>query len=757
MKIYSILLFTLTINVLQSQTSSAPHHLRCDLLLHTDKVSKNGIPEKVPLETAIQQKGIYQFAQVFNKQPTFTWEVDTAVEAVTAYRILVATTPQYLNENKGVFWDSKKTNSNKTAVLYKGKPLETGKIYYWKVQIWNDKNIETPFSETASFYLNTPDSTEVFAHHPLSAEVQNPIEIVKKADNSYFLDFGKDALGQLQLHLTSEKSDSIWIEVGEALADENTIHKDAGRNIRYLRYPLSIKAGTHDYTLKWATNEKRNSRNPVLMPDYIGEVYPFRYVSIENFKGTIHKTSVERKIIFYPFNENASHFTSSDTILNQIWDLCKYSIKATSFTGYYVDGDRERIPYEGDALINQLSHYAVDAEYSMARRSMNYLIFHPTWPTEWSLQNVLIAWNDYMYTGDAAFLKKYYAELKPKTLMPLASENGLISTRTNKQTDDFLSSIHITKTFDNRRGLHDIVDWPQKSGFIGTEKEYDGETDGFVYTTHNAVVNAYYYRNLVLMQKIAARLNKTEDAKLYETKAKQVYNSFQTVFRDAQTGLIKDGDSTNHTSLHGNMFALAFGLVPENDVKNVSEFIKSRKMACSVYASQFLLDALYDGGRGDYGLELMTATTQRSWYNMIRTGSTISLEAWDKVYKPNLDWNHAWGAAPANIIVRKLMGIEPLSPAFETFQIKPQLGNLTYANLTTPTIKGAITVNFSKNTEGGMMEVIVPSCTTATVYMPITSNKTHLFINGKQVNMGIKNGFYIVKNVKAGKNTFVLR
>jgi hypothetical protein len=744
-----------------AKSQTAPHHLRCDLLLQTDKVRQNGIETKIPLETAIQQKDVYQFAKIFSKQPTFTWELDNSVETATAYRILVATTPQYLAENKADFWDSKKQRFEQSSrflksapVVYNGKPLETGKIYYWKVQIWNEKNVETPFSETASFYLHTPDSTEIFAHHPLSAEVQKPIHIVKKADNSYFLDFGKDALGQLSLHLTSEKSDSIWIEVGEALADKTTIHKDAGRNIRYLRYPLSIKAGTHDYTLKWETNEKRNSRNPVLMPDYIGEVYPFRYVSIENFKGVISDESVQRKIVFYPFNEKASNFTSSDTILNQVWDMCKYSIKATSFTGYYVDGDRERIPYEADAYLNQLSHYAVDAEYSMARRSMNYLIFHPTWPTEWSLQNVLIAWNDYMYTGDDAFFKKFYAELKPKTLMPLANENGLISTRTNKQTDEFLTSIHITKTFDGRRGLHDIVDWPQKSGFTGTEKEYDGETDGFIFNTYNAVVNAYYYRNLVLMQKIATLLNKTDDAKLYETKAKQVYNSFQTVFRDAKTGLIKDGDSTNHTSLHGNMFALAFGLIPEHDIKNVSEYIKSRKMACSVYGSQFLLDALYDGGQGDYGLALMTATTQRSWYNMIRTGSTISLEAWDKVYKPNLDWNHAWGAAPANIIVRKLMGVEPLSPAFETFQIKPQFGNLTYANLITPTIKGAITVNFTKNTEGGTMEVIVPSCTMATVYVPSFSNKTHLFINGKQANIAVENGYFIVKDVKAGKHIF---
>jgi hypothetical protein len=33
------------------------------------------------------------------------------------------------------------------------------------------------------------------------------------------------------------------------------------------------------------------------------------------------------------------------------------------------------------------------------------------------------------------------------------------------------------------------------------------------------------------------------------------------------------------------------------------------------------------------------------------------------------------------------MGVEPTSPGFDTFQIKPQISNLTFAALKTPTIK----------------------------------------------------------------------
>jgi alpha-L-rhamnosidase len=141
-------------------------------------------------------------------------------------------------------------------------------------------------------------------------------------------------------------------------------------------------------------------------------------------------------------DDGATTFTSSDTGLNKVWDFCKYTIKATSFSGYYVDGDRERIPYEADALITQLSHYASDAEFTMAERTLAYLIYHPTWPTEWSLQNILIAWNDYLYSGDQRLVRKLYPQLKAKLLTGLARQDGLISTRTGKQTPEFLKAIH---------------------------------------------------------------------------------------------------------------------------------------------------------------------------------------------------------------------------------------------------------------------------------------------------------------------------
>jgi alpha-L-rhamnosidase len=751
--LYAFLLAGVTVN---SQGLPAPTQLRCNLLLNTQKASSNGFTVNEKLTDAVKRNDQFQFATINTPQPVFNWVLNPVFKQTTACRILVASSETMLAANKADFWDSKKVSAKINQIIYAGKPLQNKQVYYWKVQVWNEKDLPSNFSAVQSFFQNKPDTIGDISHSPLTIDIQKPKLIVKKENGDYFLDFGKDAFCQLQLHINSKKNDSIWIEVAEALDGPNNLFLSNG-NIRYKKITLFVEKGLHDYSINWPADVKRNSRTPVQMPGYIGEVFPFRYVNIHNFSGLINSSSVTRKMVYYPFNDNASSFVSSDTLLNNIWELSKYSIKATSFTGYYLDGDRERVPYEGDALINQLSHYSVDAEYSMARRSMAYLIYHPTWPTEWSLQNIPLAWNDYLYTGDASFLKTYYKELQSKILMPLAGENGLISTKTNKQTNEFLKSIYITKSFDGKADLKDIVDWPKEVAYIGAEKEHPGESDGYVFTTYNAVVNAFYFQNLKLMHKIALVLNKTADAKLYEGKADQVYQSFQRVFVDKTTHLIKDGDSTLHTSLHANMFALGFGLVPKEHIQTVTNFIATRRMACSVYGAQFLLDALYDAGASDYALSLLIAKTERSWYNMLRVGSTITMEAWDIKYKPNLDWNHAWGAAPANIIVRKLMGVEPISPGGDQIQIKPQLGSLGFATLKTTLLKGVVEVSYQKNKLNDQIAISIPGATTGKICLAYNPLKPKIWMDGLALNIQPVDGYFIVTQVPSGKHVFVMQ
>ncbi|HLP72436.1 MAG TPA: alpha-L-rhamnosidase C-terminal domain-containing protein, partial [Bacteroidales bacterium] len=113
-------------------------------------------------------------------------------------------------------------------------------------------------------------------------------------------------------------------------------------------------------------------------------------------------------------------------------------------------------------------------------------------------------------------------------------------------------------------------------------------------------------------------------------------------------------------------------------------------------------------GEADYAMKLLTSKGDRGWWNMIRSGSTITLEAWDMKYKPNSDWNHAWGAAPANIIPGYMWGIAPAEPGWKKAIIRPQLADLTESKITVPTIRGNILAEYKKKGSSGEYRITIP-------------------------------------------------
>ncbi len=739
--------------------AQAPSNLTTEMLEHTDRVFQDGYLSSMSLpalSTAVER---YQTAVIRNPNPYFGWVVNSPLSGTvqTAYQIMLSASPEKLQNNQPDVWDSGKVLSdNSVAVRYPGEALKPSAVYYWKVKTWDNHGNESPFSAIKSF-ITAAETDGKTSCYPLQITDDYPSEI-RKGDNFSFIDFGKAAFGKLKVNLTSAGGkDTVIIHLGE-LSEKGRVHRRPGGTIRYDKYVLPLAAGTHTYTVKIRPNRINTTRkaneslvDPVFMPAYTGEVLPFRFCEIENYSGTISSGDIVRQTVHYPFNDRASSFHSSDTVLNQVWELCKHSIRATSFAGTYVDGDRERIAYEADALINQLSHYAVDREFAMARHTHEYLLKNPTWPTEWNLQSVLIAWNDYMYTGNKASLERSCEDLKAKTLMQLKEDNGLISTRTGRMNESFFRSIHF-----RGKSLRDIVDWPQ-NGVKGNEKENPGEADGFVFTNFNAVVNAYHFETLKIMSQITGLLGKSQEQHFYAEAAERVKKQFNRLFLDTKRGYYRDGIDTVHASLHANMFPMAFGMVPAKFRNSVSKFIKSRGMACSVYGSQFLLDALYDAHEAEYGLKLLTSVGERSWYNMIRSGSTITMEAWDNKYKPNQDWNHAWGAAPANIITRKLFGIEPLEAGFGKFRIKPQPAGLREATLKFPSVRGDIDVSFVN--EPGIsftMEIVTPANTRTEIWLPLVDKKYTLEVNG-QVTKGKVSGQFVIVDAGSGSTSVSIR
>ena len=690
-------------------------------------------------------------AVITDPQPEFGWIVnDTRRGAMqSAWQILVSSSQDLLDQDNGDMWDSGKKISNQSIDLeYQGKNLKPDSEYWWKVRTFDGFNRVGPYSEAQKFQTGrlewmpleskwiTRGVSEWLLENRQRADYDEivPERMIRMAEGHYFADFGKAAFATLQLTVSTEKArDSLIIYLGERKTADNRVDRNIGRsNIGLIISSLPLKKGKNTYTLQ-IQRKKSQYPNSQILAEHMPEVTPFRYAEIINSPSEIFKENIKQIALFYYFDENASHFKSSNQNLNQVWDLCKYTMKMTPFLALYTDGNRERMPYEADSYIQQLGHYAVDREYSVARYTLQFLLRNPSWPTECHMITVFMAWHDYMQTGNTELLQKYYIDLKAKTLSALARADGLISTLEGGVTKEFLETLYY-----HGNSFSDLVDWPR--GKQPGEKQAsnqgptpEGERDGYIFMPYNTVVNAFHYRTLVLMADVAKTLGESEEVARFSEQAARVKESFNKEFFETERGIYLDGIGTNHASLHANMYPLAFGLVPSEKIPSVLKYIKSRGMACSVYGAQSLLEALYNTDESEYALSLMTAESKRSWMNMIRAGSTVTTEAWDEYYKPNLTWNHSWGAAPANIIPRRLMGIQPLEPAFRLIEIKPQPGDLTNVEMKMPTIRGPVFVKWTKEGDEFNFKITIPANTRARVWLPSLAADTFKE-NGKKIN-----------------------
>jgi hypothetical protein len=531
---------------------------------------------------------------------------------------------------------------------------------------------------------------------------QAPVAISEIAPGTFLVDFGRVAFGNLSLsQANSTASEPITVRFGEALKDGRVDAHPPG-SVRYAEVKVARQTGAT--VIVAPPVDARNTTAPaVLTPASWGVLTPFRWVEVQGWPGELRADQIRRRAAFdSTWDDDAATFRSSDPMLDKVWDLCHYSIKATTFAGVFVDGDRERLAYEADAYLTQLGYYDGDADPRMARATFDRLTMFPTWPSEWAPHMVFMAYADWMQTGDRAWLAAHYEGLKTKLLDERVGQDGLVTS-----TPKLIA-----------RG--DIVDWPIH------------ERDGYVFTSVNTVVNAFHLRALEEMSELAGALGKTKEADTYSEREKAAQASFQKKLFDPERGLYRDGVGTEHASLHANLFPLAFGLVPANARSKVAQWLAGRGMAGSVYAAQYLMEGLFENGEDAAALGLMTSPGDRSWRHMVESGATITWEAWDQKYKPNQDWNHAWGAAPANLLPRFVLGAQPLTAGWGRALIQPHPGTLTRAEGRMPTPRGELSLSWRRE-KTFKLTLTLPAGMTAKVELPAMEGSSGVWAGGAPV------------------------
>jgi alpha-L-rhamnosidase len=282
----------------------------------------------------------------------------------------------------------------------------------------------------------------------------------------------------------------------------------------------------------------------------------------------------------------------------------------------------------------------------------------------------ILAWRDYLHTGDARQLAADYDLLVARDLGGYRNAAGLVEKAPGSAS----------------QANADLVDWPEAS------------RDGYVFTSVNTVVNSWQYAAYAALARIAEVLGRTGDAAAYTGRAADLRAAVNRELLDPVAGHYVDGATSTHAAQHATVFPVALGVARAADLPVLGGGLAAGGVRTGVYGAQFLLDALYRCGLGDAGHAVLTGRGQSSWMHMIDDlGATIVMEAWDPAVKANTTFSHAWGSAPANIVATGVAGVRVLEPGAALIGVAPRPGPLLRFAATVPTVRGPVRVALDRD------------------------------------------------------------
>jgi len=142
------------------------------------------------------------------------------------------------------------------------------------------------------------------------------------------------------------------------------------------------------------------------------------------------------------------------------------------------------------------------------------------------------------------------------------------------------------------------------------------------------------------------------------------------------------------------------------------------------YYAYFLLQAMSGLNQNQAALDFI----RRNWGDMLRRGATTWWEKFDPAWPDDmkvalgqtayLSLCHGWSTGPTTYLTENVLGVRPMGAGFGTVEIRPQLGDLTWAEGAVPTPQGLIQVRVERKKDRLTAVVKLPSNLAATILLP---------------------------------------
>jgi alpha-L-rhamnosidase len=562
-----------------------------------------------------------------------------------------------------------------------------------------------------------------------------PVSVKNIGNGSYIIDLGKIYAGVPEIVFNGGKAgDTIKMRGGFVLNGDGMVSEKINQSTN-LAYSFVL-------------NGKQNVFKPVV---YFG--YQYLQVNNSSTKLTIDNVSfIER---FYELQPERSHFSSSNPMLNKVWEMMSHSLVLGAQESFVDTPTREKGGFLGDGWSQGVSAMKVMGDRVLNHRVLLQFLDSQDqyWPDgrlnavypnvdgkrdipDFTQQYLLWAWDYYEQTGNLEFLKTNYSKLKK------------VADYVDSYKNPATGLIH--KLAGGSGGyIYGIIDWPATMRY-GYDMNAEART----------VINAYAYADFDIMSKIAEVTENKADADSFKNKAISIREAINSKLINSDglyiDGLLEDGSQSKHVSQHANMFPIALDIAPESNKKAVLDLIKQRKMNVGMVTVRFLPQALGLAEEGDHLLELYTNPEWDGWAQTISKGGTATWESWDAL-ETNQSMCHPWGTSGLNGIQEYILGVRSLKPQHELIEVKPLdfHGKLTNVSGTVPTDKGDIQVAWQLKAKTYQLTLNSPNNVTAEVYIPKgISTSNEVIVDGKMVQAKPSGNYLLIENVGSGKHIF---
>jgi alpha-L-rhamnosidase len=538
------------------------------------------------------------------------------------------------------------------AIYVKGKAIvsDASWLVTFEDKEWIDETGKTSdisatkWLNAGSWNFNQPANLP--SQFRLPARPQRAVSVIKNG-SSTLVDFGRETFGFIRLHGVKGKGKAN-LYYGESKEEALSINEAV--TVDFLELIMPVKK---DSIMRLSK--------------------AFRYVNIVA-DPSVKFDSVSMLYEYADVKEKGS-FRCSDELINQIYDISKYTLELNT-REFFIDGiKRDRWVWSGDAYQSYLMNYYLYFDSPTVERTMaavrgkDPVTGHINTIMDYTFYWFLGIYDYYLYTGDKSFIRQFYPRMQ--------SMMEYVLGRRNK--DGLLQGMPGDWVF---------IDWA-----AGLSKKGEVSFEQLLFT-----------RSLETMALCANIADDQNSALTYQSLADDLKKKlFELYWNDQKKALVHsrvDGQQTDNVTRYANMFSIFFDYfspAQKQAVKTSVLLNNNIQKITTPYMRFYELEALCAMGEQDYVLKEM----KEYWGGMLNLGATSFWEEYNPSKQGAAHYAmygrafgkslcHAWGASPIYLLGKYYLGVKPTSAGYVTYEIQPVLGSLQWMQGAVPTPAGNI-------------------------------------------------------------------